>query len=200
MILRRLCAILGIAACPAIAGQGSAAQTVESLHQSLLAAAAQDKSCAQRLARMQGVVDARLATGRSAQLILGRHWRELDKESRASFVRLLTEQSALSYAERFVGEGIEGFEVTDSNMVSDSRQQVNALLRQTDKDVIALEYELWLEQGQWRVVNVLADGVSELAMRSAQYRAILIRDGADSLIDKMEKKLRDQKEQCEKAS
>ena len=41
----------------------------------------------------------------------------------------------------------------------------------------------------WRIINILADGVSDLALKRVEYRAILQRDGFPKLIDMLKKKI-----------
>jgi len=43
--------------------------------------------------------------------------------------------------------------------------------------------------GRWRIANILFDGVSDLAIKRGEYRAILQRDGFQALIDMIREKI-----------
>lgn len=55
-------------------------------------------------------------------------------------------------------------------------------------DPISFDYILRPGKGGWRIVNILAEGVSDLALKRVEYRAILQRDGFSTLIDMLKKK------------
>jgi phospholipid transport system substrate-binding protein len=54
---------------------------------------------------------------------------------------------------------------------------------------VRFDYILRNGKDGWRIVNVLADGVSDLALKRVEYRAILQRDGFATLIDMLKKKI-----------
>jgi phospholipid transport system substrate-binding protein len=41
----------------------------------------------------------------------------------------------------------------------------------------------------WRIINIMANGVSDLALKRVEYRSILERDGFPALIDMLKKKI-----------
>ena len=47
---------------------------------------------------------------------------------------------------------------------------------------MAFDYVLHEVDGNWRVINVIADGVSDLALRSSQYEQIFKERGFDGLL------------------
>jgi phospholipid transport system substrate-binding protein len=54
---------------------------------------------------------------------------------------------------------------------------------------VRFDYVLRQTKDGWRIVNVLADGVSDLALKRVEYRAILQRDGFQGLIDMLKEKV-----------
>ena len=54
---------------------------------------------------------------------------------------------------------------------------------------VRFDYVLRQTNDGWRIVNVLADGVSDLALKRVEYRAILQRDGFQALIDMLKDKI-----------
>jgi phospholipid transport system substrate-binding protein len=44
---------------------------------------------------------------------------------------------------------------------------------------------------RWQIVNIVADGISDLALKKAQYMSIVEREGFDSLLAKLSQKVAD---------
>jgi phospholipid transport system substrate-binding protein len=53
---------------------------------------------------------------------------------------------------------------------------------------VRFDYLLHRSEGRWTILNIVADGVSDLATKRAEYRSVLKARGLDGLI----RKLRDQ--------
>jgi len=47
---------------------------------------------------------------------------------------------------------------------------------------IPLEYLLQQKDGAWRIINIVADGVSDLALKRAEYQRVLATGTIDDLI------------------
>jgi phospholipid transport system substrate-binding protein len=64
-----------------------------------------------------------------------------------------------------------------------SRAQIHtAIARPGDKDV-TLDYLLQRKDGAWRIINIVADGVSDLALKRAEYQRVLAGGSIDDLIE-----------------
>ena len=64
------------------------------------------------------------------------------------------------------------------------------------KDEVArLDYVLRETKDGWRIINIMANGVSDLALKRVEYRSILERDGFPALIDMLKKKDRRSREE-----
>jgi phospholipid transport system substrate-binding protein len=59
---------------------------------------------------------------------------------------------------------------------------VKSLLKPTDGDAVTFEYQLHNAGNGWRIVNIIADGVSDLATRMVQYDSVFQAKGFDGLI------------------
>jgi len=55
---------------------------------------------------------------------------------------------------------------------------------------VHLDYVLQHRQGHWRIINIIANGVSDLALKRADYSSVLKRQGFQTLIDMLEHKIR----------
>ena len=57
-----------------------------------------------------------------------------------------------------------------------------------DKDV-KFDYMLKKKGNEWRIINIIANGVSDLALKRSEYTSILKRQGFDALIAKINEKI-----------
>jgi phospholipid transport system substrate-binding protein len=58
-----------------------------------------------------------------------------------------------------------------------SRLLVRSQLIKSDGGIVNFDYVLHQTEGKWRITNILFDGVSDLAIKRGEYRAIMQRDG-----------------------
>ena len=105
------------------------------------------------------------------QLTVGRHWKSWTKDQKKQFVKLFKQLSIANYASRF-GKGKRAV-------------IVRSTITKSDGDKIQLDYFLRDKKGKWRIVNIRADGVSEVSAKKATYGKILSSQGFPALLDKL---------------
>ena len=66
---------------------------------------------------------------------------------------------------------------------------VRTELIKSNGEAVKLDYVLRQTAGHWLIINVIADGVSDLALKRADYTAILKDQGFDALIATLNKKI-----------
>lgn len=119
------------------------------------------------------------------RLVLGRHGRELEAGQRDAFLARFADMVIATYASRFDGYSGERIDVVEQRELRGGRQLVRTQLTESDGDTVNLDYVLQTDAGRWRVVNVVADGVSDLSVRRAEYAAIIQREGFDELMRRL---------------
>jgi len=172
-------AAAGATAAEATLAADAATAVVRSLHAALVAVAA-DSSATTRDERYRLLEPTILATHDLpyiAELTIRRQWRDLDAEDRHRFVAAFTRLSVMTYASRFAGVGPDAFQIWGTEPAGDGRIEVRAAIVRPGEDDISLDYVLHERDAEWRIVNILADGVSDLALKRAQYQRVL-GDGA----------------------
>lgn len=90
-----------------------------------------------------------------------------------------------TYASRFDEYSGEEFTVVDEKPLKRDRMLVRSELRTSDGDVVQLDYVLHMTTGAWKVINVIADGVSDLSIKRADYSAVLKGAGFAALISRL---------------
>lgn len=124
-----------------------------------------------------------------ARVSTGRHWSTLDPAKQAEFIGVFKRLSAATYAENFDGFDGQRFE-TEGVEEKRGMQVVRTAIVSRDGSDVSLSYTLGNEPGEWRIVNVVADGVSDLSLKRAEYTAVIQDEGIDSLIAKLNDKIR----------
>ena len=178
--MRCLAAVLLV--CLSLPGIADDAAAVQALHASLVKAMQIDTH-AEREALLRPVIQDTFDIERIAGISLGRTWRELESERRQAFQEILMDLVVATYANRFREYNNQRF-VTDT--VEEVRKNVvvrTRLLRPGDKDV-QLDYVL----NKGKIFNVIADGVSDLSLRRADYNSIVKQEGYASLLQHLRDK------------
>lgn len=124
-----------------------------------------------------------------ARIVVGKEWEKLSEDQQEKLVDVFSRLSIASYAHNFKDYSGESFvfdseeETTRGGVVVHSR-----LLIPGDKDV-RFDYMLKEKGDSWRIINIIANGVSDLALKRSEYTAILQREGFDALIAKINEKI-----------
>ena len=113
----------------------------------------------------------------AARLSVGRGWRDLTDSQRGAFAAALETMIVRTYAARFDRYRGQHFEHRTTHLVGGSWVVRTVLLRPGEDDV-QLDY-YFRDAG---VFNVVAAGVSDVALRRAEYSAVLKSAGIDALI------------------
>jgi phospholipid transport system substrate-binding protein len=124
-----------------------------------------------------------------AHFALGRIWKGLSTADRDRFVAAFSEMSIATYAERFDGYSGERFRILSSRDAERGGEEVRTVLVKIDGSTVSLDYLLRRRDGRWRIINVVAEGVSNLALKRAEYAGFVRRHDFDSLMEKMAARL-----------
>lgn len=179
---------------PSAAENSHAIATVDNLHAALLDIMqnAESLGFAGRRDRIAPVVRESLDLPFIARFSLGRHWKGLSAEQQDSFTQVFSRWTVAHYAARFNGYTSEQFKTISSAPARRGRELVRTVLEVNDDpaDNVKLDYLLHDRDGTWRIVNVIANGVSDLSLKRADYGALVKAQGLDSLIAKLEDQIR----------
>jgi len=128
--------------------------------------------------------------GTISRIVTGRYWREASEADRIEFVKTFTRLSAATYADRFSDYNGESFRV-DGVEQSRSGKVVKTHIVKGSGETVPLDYVLHeTDAGGWRIINVVADGVSDLSLKRADYTSVIREAGFESLIRRLDDKIR----------
>lgn len=124
-----------------------------------------------------------------ARIVVGKEWEKLTADQQKKLVDVFSRLSIASYAHNFKEFGGESFTIDSEEETARGGVVVYAHLSiPNDKDV-KFEYHLKDNDKNWRIINIVANGVSDLALKRSEYTSILQRDGFDALIAKINEKI-----------
>lgn len=166
---------------------------IETLHRGLLELSREEAETDpdDRYARVEPLIDATHDLAYIAQVAVRRHWTEFSAEEQEAFVQVFARLSVMTYAARFVRLSEDTFRILEVNDSGASRAHVIASISRDEQPDIPIEYLLQEGAEGWRIVNVIADGVSDLALRRAEYQRILADDSVEELIAHLERQIGD---------
>jgi phospholipid transport system substrate-binding protein len=183
--------VMHIAMPYASAGDQGATEVVEKLHSTLLAVMKDGDQL-----RYQGRYDQLAPVIKSSfdipfvsRTVLGKYWETFNSEQRSRFVEAFTQLSIATYAANFDRYSGERFKTISEKDVSDGRILVQSQLIKSDGGQVQLDYLLHRTGGQWRIINIIAEGVSDLALKRADYSAFLKNKGFEALLKKLNEKI-----------
>ena len=117
------------------------------------------------------------------------YWSQLDKAQQDLIVDTFRQLSIATYAGRFTHYEGGQFKIVEQRSLPREQTLVRSQLTKSDGGAVNFDYVLHQTDGGWRIVNILFDGVSDLAIKRGEYRAVMQRDGFPALIQLLKEKI-----------
>lgn len=174
------------------------ADTVNALHAALSEAMSKGPKlgCDGRGKALAPAVDAAYNLPFIAERALRKHWKTLKDDQRTQFTAALRNSVINTYATEFGTPGSVKFETGKTDAMANGDAVVHSQLLPKEGSAVTLDYVLKKQGERWQIVNVLAEGVSDLALRAAQYDGIMKGEGFTALLAKLDAQTQAQKARC----
>lgn len=143
----------------------------------------------QRLERLRPVIERTHHFEVIARFMLGPHAAKLDEQELEQVVEALKRLSVAEYATHFDRYKGEKFVLFETSAQTDDRLRVMTELVKANGEPIRIDYLLQRQEGRWGIVNVIADGVSDLALKRAEYGRVLRNEGHAALLKHMREQI-----------
>ena len=165
----------------------SPAATIGSLQQALVAAG-RAGGVEQRHRALEPVIVATHDLPYIAEFALRRQWSSLAEADRQRFIAAFQRLSVMTYAARFANVAADTFRpIVAGTADGNGRVQVTTAIRRDGQPDVSLEYLLQQGEQGWRIINIVADGVSDLALKRAEYQRVFAGGGIEGLIAELER-------------
>jgi len=142
----------------------------------------------ERIAELDKVARARFDFRTMCRLVLARNWKKLSKRQQGDFVFEFTRYLANDYGSRL--DRYQQQDVAVMSERSEPRGDVTVRTRVTGGDVedAIIDYRMRYRNGEWRVIDVVIEGISMVANFRDQFREVLAREGVEGLLEKLREK------------
>jgi len=124
------------------------------------------------------------------RLSVGKYWKKFDDKQRHSLVGTFRDLSIAIYADRFDGYSGEQFTIVSEKSLPRGKILVETKFTQSDGKQLQFNYVLHNKNDKWQIINISVDGVSDLALKRAEYTSLVEKEGFPALINKMESQIR----------
>jgi phospholipid transport system substrate-binding protein len=124
-----------------------------------------------------------------ARIVVGKEWKKLSEEQQQKLVDIFIRLSVASYAHNFKDYSGESFVFDSEEETTRGGVVVHSRLIIPDDKPVKFDYMLKEKGNSWRIINIIANGVSDLALKRSEYTTILQREGFDALIAKINEKI-----------
>lgn len=124
-----------------------------------------------------------------ARIVVGKEWESLTPEQQNSLTDVFTKLSIASYAHNFKDFSGESFTFDSEEETSRGGVVVHTTLNIPNDKPVKFDYMLKEKTNGWAIINIIANGVSDLALKRSEYTSILQRQGFDALITQINDKI-----------
>lgn len=161
---------------------------IDHFHNTLLEVMNMPADLESRLVRLNPEIASLFDIKTISRISLGRTWRTLEANDQDTFMELLEQLITTTYAARFDTFNGQIFR-TISSQAARNGVVVKTEIERSNGERVQLDY--YFRDAQ--VYNVVADGVSDLSLRRADYNAIIKKEGFDSLLAHIENNIETQR-------
>lgn len=124
-----------------------------------------------------------------ARIVVGKKWGELTSEQQAKLEAVFSQLSVSAYAHNFKDFSGESFSFISDEETGRGGIVVHANLKIPGEKDVKFDYMMKKKDDDWQIINIIADGVSDLALKRSDYTSVLNREGFDALIAKINEKI-----------
>ncbi|KPF75260.1 hopanoid biosynthesis protein HpnM [alpha proteobacterium AAP81b] len=176
-----------LAAGPALAAEASPTQRLSTYNDGVVAIMKAGLPLPARVARFESLVKAHYDMAGIAALVVGTKWAAAAPEDKAAAIAALTRHSAVSLAKNFVSFGGERFETDPAAVARGTSSLVKVTIASKTSRAV-LQYRLRQVAGEWRIIDVVSEGVSQLALQRAELAGTIAGEGVAGLSRKLAEK------------
>jgi phospholipid transport system substrate-binding protein len=164
---------------------------VNQLHEALISImqSAGSSSFEDRYALMEKTVTKNFNTPLISKVILSRYWKSLDEKAQTDFINLFDRLTISTYVDRFDSFDGESFKNLSIEPMKKNRFMVKTEFVQPNDKPVSFNYIVQNDNGQWKIISVIADGINDLSLKRAEYSSVIKDQGFDSLIDSIKGKI-----------
>lgn len=128
-----------------------------------------------------------------ARVALAKYWGNLTDEQKKAFMESFARLAIASYAAIFDDYSGETFKIASEKPMGGGKVLVHSIYTTDESKPIQFDYEVMKVEGKWQVVNLIADGISILAIKKAEFESVIASEGFDGLLKRVEQQISERK-------
>ena len=145
-----------------------------------------------RLERFTPSLEANFDLPFMAEKAVGSFWEKLNEDERKRWIGAFTAFMAANYASRLNKYTDQKFEILGTEAAANDTAVVQTQVIDPGNENVELSYRMRKGERGWRIIDIYYNGtVSELALRRADYAAVLKKDGFEALLASVNRKIAD---------
>jgi len=113
---------------------------------------------------------------------VGRHWRKMNAEQRAEYIRLFSIYVLNTYASRFGGYSGEKFTVVDARPAGKKDAVVHSVIKRPSGPPIKADWRVRARGNQYRIIDISVEGISMAVTQRSEFSAVIKTNGVDGLV------------------
>jgi phospholipid transport system substrate-binding protein len=143
-----------------------------------------------KLAEIRKVINEIFDYKELSQRTLGREWKKFTPEQQTEFIDLFSQLLENVYADRILAYTHEKIEFGKETELKKGRVEVESYIITMDNKKVPLFYRTSNRSGQWRVYDVVIEGVSMIKNYRGQFRQILAKKKPEDLLQTLREKVK----------
>jgi phospholipid transport system substrate-binding protein len=165
-----------------------AAIQVQALNNSLLKSMhASTESMTERYRNLEPVIEQVFALPLVTRLSVGPQWTSFSPDQQAELIKAFTRYTVANYAHNFRDFDGEKFEIDDNVSNRGADRIVHTRIIPAHDTPVSLLYRMQEVDGNWKIIDVVSDGISQLALRRTDFASAIAAGGAPTLIAHLNK-------------
>ncbi len=188
MPFRRLITLLVFATLLGTAGiaraaANDAAQFIDQLgNQAIQTLRATNLTLDQREAQFRSLLSQGFDLRFIGRFVLGRYWRGATPDQQNDYIVLYGEYLVQTYAARLGGYSGETLTVIGARAANDKDFIVSTHLARPSGPAIAADWRVRVIDGQYRIIDIMVEGISMAITQRSEFASVVKRDGIDGLL------------------
>ncbi|MGD2187051.1 MAG: ABC transporter substrate-binding protein [Desulfobacterales bacterium] len=144
-----------------------------------------------KLAEIRKIINEIFDYKQLSRRTLGREWRKFKPEQQTEFIDLFSKLLENVYADRVLAYTHEKIEFGKETELKKGRVEVESYIITLDNKKVPLFYRTSNKTGQWKVYDVVIEGVSMIKNYRGQFRQILSQKKPEDLLQTLREKVKE---------
>ena len=125
-----------------------------------------------------------------SKLVMAKNWKSLKEPQQAEFIGLFRKYLVATYGdniENYAGETVEV--LSGRKEARDDYTVMTKIARGGGQADLLVDYRLRkAEDGEWKIIDVIAEGISMVSNLRSQFQEVITREGTDGLLAQLREK------------